>query len=1081
MSCPSCAFENPTNARFCGGCGVALAVPANAWPEAERRHVCILFCDLVGSTPMSQQIDAEDLRTALGSYQHVCKVVVNQIGGYIAQYRGDNIEVYFGYPVAHEDDATRAVQCGLEMVEAVRKLADSIKFDLRVRVGIHNGRVVVGSLGGPDRSERWAIGDTPNIAARIQAEAAPGEVVVSDALQRLVNNAFVVESMGFRRLKGVDRLVEMFKVMGRSDLATVPNALQTPFLGRVRERRQFREFWARSKAGVPQFMLLRGDPGIGKSRFVEEVRSEIFDDGTEVLVARCTPIAANTAFHPMLEQISRRFGFASKTPEMRVASVVRRMKELGFVLAETVPLIASLFSLPLDPAKWPASNLTPAVARRLTMDIFLDWVHAITRYSPVLWIIEDLHWADPSTVEFLGHLIRSQRSARLLVLSTARPEFKPTWASAASVTQIELEALDTEEVEILIRKVASDKALPPAVVWQIRERASGNPLFLEEITRTILESGSLVARENSWEIVGTMADAEVPVSMQASLVARIDRLGEARSLFQLGAAIGREFSPDLLTAVGQLPEETVRRQLDTMVESGLLLRLTGTSPVYAFKHALIRDAAYDLLLKATRRIYHGRIAKTLIDQYPASVENFPELLAHHLSGAGDCLEAAARWQAAGARATQRGAVKEAVSHLRRALADLEQLSEDPIRLNRELQVLTALAPVLSAVAGWGAPVVGETCSRAIELARRLGADDRIYALLWVLWSNQFVGGRLRDAPETAAKLFTMGLDANDPMLVTIGRGATCYTHYYRGEYDEVIAEAGVGLRVHTSDMDSIVTRKFQISPKSTMLITKASALWMQGRQDDGIATANELIAHGRGLRHPPSVATTLGTAMYFNLYDRDWKRLFALAEEVHELARAEGLAMWTAVSGLHRGRARMGLGEVEAGVAEVLEWGALFRQTGCSGVLEGSFTSMMSEAMHLAGRSEEALVESNEGERRAKAGYVLAMMPEIYRIRGNILRNLDRLDQADEAYSEAVDCARAQGARSLELRALTSQLDLRLSLGQPEDIPTELHRAMNAMICAPDRPDLAAARELLTRLGGEAILTREPAEGRVAP
>ena len=289
---------------------------------------------------------------------------------------------------------------------------------------------MVGSLGGPDRSERWAIGDTPNIAARIQAEAAPGEVVVSDALQRLLNNAFVVESMGFRRLKGVDRLVEMFKVIGWSGLATVPNALQTPFLGRVRERRQFREFWARSKAGVPQFMLLRGDPGIGKSRFVEEVRSEIFDDGTEVLVARCTPIAANTAFHPILELISRRLGFASATPEMRAASIARRMEELGFVPGETVPLIASLFSLPLDPAKWPASNLTPAVARRLTMDIFLDWVHAATRYSPLLFIIEDLHWADPSTVELLDHLIRSQRSARLLVLSTARPEFKPTWASA---------------------------------------------------------------------------------------------------------------------------------------------------------------------------------------------------------------------------------------------------------------------------------------------------------------------------------------------------------------------------------------------------------------------------------------------------------------------------------------------------------------------------------------------------------------------------------------------------------------------------------------------------------------------------
>jgi class 3 adenylate cyclase/tetratricopeptide (TPR) repeat protein len=1045
--------------RFCGGCGKELEIINGAGPEAERRHVFVLFCDLVGSTPLSHRLDAEDLRDLVNSYQRSCEAVVRRHDGFVAQYRGDSIEVYFGYPRAHEDDASRVVRCALAMLEAVAQLASTTKQDIRVRIGVDCGHVVVGALG----SQHLAVGETPNIAARIQAEAAPGEVAVSDSLWELLPSTIAVEPMGTRRLKGVERPVKLFKVVASGGQAAGPNKPRTPFVGRARERERVRDIWSRAKSGVPQFAFLRGEPGIGKSRLVELIRDDIRDDRADVLVARCTPVTADTALHPLIELMGLRLGLERASPEERATRIAERMTALGFDSKEAVPLLASILSVPIDPTRWPAPKLSPQRARQRTMDILIEAFHALGRQGPVLFVLEDLHWADPSTIELMGQLILSELNSRHMALLTARPEFKPTWAAATNVTEIELEPLHSQEAETFIRKAARDKPLPPDVVWQIRERAAGNPLFLEEITRAVTESGALIERDDAWEVVGTWSPELVPASMQASLMARIDRLGEVRPLFQLAAAVGREFSLDLLASASQLSADEVRRQLEVMLQSGLVYQHGDTSPIYTFKHALVRDAAYDSLLRATRQRYHARIAEVLVASFPELGQTRPELLAHHLSGAGFHADAAAHWQAAGENAAKRSAVHEAVAHLRRALVTLEQLPEDATRSDRELSVLISLAPMLMAAHGWAAPQVGETCRRAIDLGRRLGAGNRIFPVLRGLWTNQFVGGRLRDAMETAEQVLAMGLASGDPILVSIGRDATSYTHFYRGEYEEAIAEAQIGLQHCSFDMDFHIARSFHISAVSSMLITKASALWMQGQQGDGIAIVNDMVAHARSIRHPGSIATALATAMFFSLYDRDWKRLFAFADEVYDLSRAEGFAMWTANAGLHRGRARIGLGQVDAGVAEVLEWGALFRQTG-SGVIEGSTTSMVSEAMHMAGRSEEALVVSAEGERRAQAGLVGVMLPEIFRTRGDILLELERLDEADHAYRRAVACARGQGARSLELRALTSLLDLHLKRGQPGDLPAELRRAMDAMLCSPDRPDLVKARCLLARI-----------------
>ena len=1065
LTCTACGFANAPGMRFCGACGKALEAVESPAPEAERRHVCVLFCDVVGSTLLSQRLDAEDLRELIDAYQRACGAVVLRHDGFVAQYLGDGIVIYFGYPHAHEDDASRVVRCAIEMVDAVAQLASDTGVDLQVRIGVHSGRVVVGALGGSGRSERLAIGDTPNIAARVQGEAAPGEVVVTDALCRLLPATFAVEPMGLRELKGVERPVELFRVVAVGGQAAGLNIRRTPFIGRATERQRVRDVWERATAGVPQFALLRGEPGIGKSRLLQMVRDEIARGSTDVMEARCTPFTTDSAFHPFIELIGSRLGLVDASPDERVTRLASRATELGLDPAEAVPLLAAVLSVPVDPAVWPAPDLSPVRARQRTMDVLIEAFHGMASRNPVLLVVEDLHWADESTLELLRQLIVSAQGARLMVLLTARPEFAPTWTAASNVTEIELEALDSMEAETLIRKVANDKPLPPDVVWRIRERATGNPLFLEEITRSVTESGALAEREDSWAVIATLSDDVVPASMEASLMARIDRLGDARSLLQLGATLGREFSHELLAAVAPSSEETMAKHLDIMLASGLIYRRGRASPIYSFKHALVRDAAYDSLLRSTRQRHHARIAEVLVARFPDVVQNRPELLAHHLSRAGFYAEAAAHWQAAGESAAKRSAVNEAVAHFRRALSDLERLPEDTTRMDRELSVLTALAPVLMAVFGWAAPVVGETCTRAIALAERIGAHGRMYAPLWGLWANQFVGGRLREGMETATQVLAMALATGDPMLEVTGRHGSSYTRFYRAEYDVALAEAEAGLRQYSFDREILITQIFQLSSTINILTSKGSSLWMMGRQDEGIAVMNDMLALARSLKHPPSVACALAFRMFFSLYDRDWTRLNEFAEETYDLSRAEGFAMWVACAGMHRGRARVGLNQVEAGLAEVIEWSALFRDMG-GGIMEGSTTSMESEALHMSRRSDEALIVSADGERRAEAGMVRIMEPEIYRTRGDILRDLNRLDDAEVAYRRAVSCARAQGAVSLELRGLTSLLDLQATRGATGELSAELRAALAGMVCHPDRPDLVGARELLARVQG---------------
>ncbi len=1064
MICSGCGFNNQVAARFCGGCGSPLLLSAGRDPQAERRVLSVIFCDMVGATSLSEQIDPEDFRELLSAYHATCFEVVRNFDGFLADLMGDGVVIYFGYPRAHEDDEIRSVRCALALIDAVDALAGRLHHPLEVRIGVHRGRVVVGALGGAGGGQSLAIGETPNLAARLQAEARPGEVVVSDSLWRLVSRDFHGESLGARRLKGIQRPVEIHRILAYRPESRYKGAAAT-FFGRRRELDAVQSRWQEVLSGQSRALLIRGEPGIGKSRLIQQIFSDLVDPNTTVMEAFCSPFSIDTPYFPIAELLRGRLGIDALEPAQQLERLRTRLVDLGLPQQEALPLFALFLSLEIDPQHWPIlSELSLARQRQRTLDLLFQALQALAAESPVLLVIEDLHWADPSTIELLDQLLNTQISGRFLVILSARLEFRSRWIEHAHVDGILLDALDGPDAESLIRDVAADKAMPPELVRQICLRSDGIPLFLEEITLSVIASSSVVEREQTWELVQPFSADVVPASMEAALMARLDRLGEAKALLQIGATLGREFSLGLLTAVVSIDQVKVGELMLQMVDEGFL-RISGASPpVYIFKHALVQDVAYHSLLRSTRQEHHSRIASVMTEQFPEIPKQRPELLAHHLSGAGHYADAALQWQAAGQIAAERNAVNEAVEHLNRGLLDLDQLPQMEARWQSELALHTALAPVQMAAFGWASPLVETTCLRAIDLAERLGADDYRFAPLWGLWSNQFVSGRLVDAIKSARDVLALASSSGELAYAAPARHAMAYTSYYRGEYDTAIEHADVGLDLFDRDVELQLCRNFQLAPTINIMTARASSLWMSGRQREGIEGMEQMLALARSLGHPPTLAAALAFMCFFSYYDRDWSRLLATAQEVHSLSIAEGFAMWQACASMYRSQALLALDPAQGDAAQVIETAVLFRQTG-SLVTDASITCIITSALLHLGEMDQALAETVSGLNTVQRGQVRVMAPEILRLRGDVHAARGHWDDADLAYQDAVHAARDQKALSLELRALTSWLRHRSTAqASTAAIQTEMRQLLELLQAEALRPDPTAARQLLAEL-----------------
>ncbi len=691
-------------------------------PEAERRQLTVMFCDLVESTKLASQLDPEDLRNIVREYQKVCSEVITRFEGHIAQLLGDGLLVYFGYPQAHEDDAQRAVRTGLgilgEMADLNTRLQREKGIQLALRLGIHTGVVVVGQMGGPGRQEQLALGETPNVASRIQGLAEPNTVVISDATSRLVQGYFACQDLGAQTLRGVSGPVALYQVLSESGaqsrLDIVSARGLTPLVGRESEVTLLRERWEQVKAGHGHVVLLSGEGGIGKSRLVQMLKEHVAHEPHTRWECRSSEYSQNTALFPLTDLFQRVLQWQpEETPDEKLGKLEWTLSQYRLPLEETVPLFAPFLSLPLSENRYPPLNLSPQRQRQKTLETLVALLQELAEHQPLLFIVEDLHWTDPTTLELLNLAIDQTPTASMFVLLTCRPSFQPSWHHRSYLTEITVNRLPHTQIEQIMTCMTDGKTFPAAVLQQIIAKTDGVPLFVEEITKSLLESGQLHIVDDHYELTGSLSTFAIPATLQDSLMARLDRLMTGKVIAQLGATIGRQFSYELLQKVSKLDGPTLQRELGRLVEAELVYQ-RGLPPqaTYTFKHALIQDAAYASLLKSTRQQYHHRIAQVLESQFPETTEAQPELLAHHYTEAGLTEQAVHYWHHAGQKASERSAHVEAIAHLRQGLALLSTLPETPDRVQREVNMYIALGASLIATKGWAAPEVGETYTYA---------------------------------------------------------------------------------------------------------------------------------------------------------------------------------------------------------------------------------------------------------------------------------------------------------------------------------------------------------------------------------
>ena len=760
----------------------------SASPEdrAERRQVTVMFSDLVGSTALSARMDPEDLREVISAYQKCVAETVGRFGGFVAKYMGDGVLIYFGYPQAHEDDAERAVRAGLELVAAVGAL--KTRAPLQTRVGMATGLVVIGDLIGSGASQEQAIvGETPNLAARLQGVAEPDSVVIAESTRSLVGNLFELEDLGSQELKGVAGVVRAWAALRPASVESRFDALHasglTELVGREEELEILLRRWSKAKTGEGQVVLLSGEPGIGKFRLTAALLERIASEPHTRLRYFCSPQRTDSALFPITSQMERAARFAHNDTFQVKLDKLDALLTQSSTPHQDAALLSEMLSLPND-GRYPALELTPQQRRQKTLEALHVQVEAFARKNPVLMIFEDVHWADPTSLELLGRGVNRIANLPVLLLITFRPEFEPPWIGQSHVAALTLNRLTRDEVGMTIDRIAGNRLLPANIRQDIIERTDGVPLFVEEMTKAVLEVDSQSAAERMAAVVPSPLLA-VPATLHASLMARLDRLGStAKQLAQIGAAIGREFSYALMAAVARKAEADLASALDRLTAAGLLFR-QGAPPyaTYLFKHALVQDAAYGTLLREPRRALHIRIAETLESQFAEIAENQPELLARHCTEAGLIEKAASLWGKAGQRSLERSALVEAAEQLTRALGQIATLPATPALRREEIKLQVALITPLIHVKGYSAPETKATAERArllIEHAEALGEplEDPLllYSVLYGIWVANYIAFNGDICRDLAAHVLSLAERQGATVPLMVGHRVSAIGH-----------------------------------------------------------------------------------------------------------------------------------------------------------------------------------------------------------------------------------------------------------------------------------------------------------------
>jgi class 3 adenylate cyclase/predicted ATPase/ABC-type transport system involved in cytochrome c biogenesis ATPase subunit len=1070
VPCPDCAVRNPHGATTCGGCGRSLDSAQASL--AERRHLTVFFADIAGSTTLAESLDPEELRELYAQYQNVCAEVVQRYEGHLAQYLGDGILVYFGYPKAHEDDAARAIRSGLEILQRLERIVVG-GTRAHVRIGIHTGLVVVGDVGTGIRREQLALGEAPNIAARLQSEAAPDTIVISDATKRLVAGVFSLEDLGSRTLKGISRPMQLFRVLGKSGATSRFRAMTaatglTPFVGREREVGLIRAAWAEAVARRGQTVLLRGEAGIGKSRLLVAAKLAAGNLLHEVLEAECSPYQMHSALSPMIELLGRRMGLE---PEMSAGDKLDLIEQFaagrGVKLEDAALAIAGLLSVPTGD-RYPLIDMPSAKQRQWTIEILAELLLRSVGGSPILLLIEDLHWADPSTLDLVNEIVARQADLPVLVVCTTRPERSAPWPEKPHCQEIRVESLPPEDTRALVASVVGRKSLPLALMEELVARTSGIPLFVEAVTHTVIEAGILRELEDRFELTGPLPPGLIPNTVQASLMGRIDRLGTDRAVAQLAATIGREFSFELLQSVLGQPTEELSRALQHLVDLDLVSQ-SGAPPAatYTFKHALIQDAAYESLLRKTRQDFHGKIAEALIGRFPEMAETKPELLARHYEGAGRIDEATASWMKAGMQAQQRSALRESVAYLRKVISLLENLPEqDPRRLRSEMEAQLALSPALMSTLGWGSREVETACIRARDLCERLGNSQGLLAAQWGLWTVYLLRGTIGPCLEAAKPVLEMALASGDPALHIIARQAVGYSCYFLGDFAAAREHAEKALALYNLDQERALVSVFQLPASFACGNFLMMSLWFMGYPDQAEQRRRQAWAFIEALAIPACTAYGLGNALMIDYARRDRVALAPRAEQLYMLATEGGQLLWAAQGRIYRGWVQAMEGDPEAGIAEMNAGLESYRLTG-SGLMMPQMCLMLAEAQWRAGRPGEALAALSRGLKLAGEKLEHVHEPELHRLKGEIQIALGANAAGEASLRLALELAQAQQAKMLELRAAIALAKLQRDTGRSAEARALLEPLRDWFLEGHDTPELIETRAILDAMQSE--------------
>jgi class 3 adenylate cyclase len=1033
---------------------------------AERRQVTVMFSDLVGSTALSARMDPEDLREIISAYQRCVTATVRRFGGFVAKYMGDGVLVYFGYPQAHEDDAERAVRTALELIAAVSAIKAPAA--LQTRVGIATGLVVVGDMiGSGEAQERGIVGETPNLAARLQGVAEPNMLVIAEGTRRLLGDLFELKDLGAKDLKGIAGPVRAFAALRPSTVESRFEALHatglTTLVGREEELELLLRRWSKAKIGDGQVILLSGEPGIGKSRLTAALLGHVAGEPHTRLRYFCSSQHTDSAFYPIIGQMERAARLAhDETPQARLDKLDALLTETS-TSKQDAAVFADMLSLPND-GRYPTLELTPEQRRQRTLEALTAQFARLASRHPVLMIFEDVHWVDPTSLEALNRAVDRIKTLPALLIVTFRPDFHAPWMGQSRVTSLALNRLGESETAAIIARLAGNKELPADVMAEIVERTDGIPLFVEEMTKAVLEAEGEGEAQRTAAAIPSPAHA-VPASLHASLMARLDRLGSVKEVAQIGAAIGREFAHDLLAAVARKPEAELGSALDRLVAAGLLFR-QGAPPhaSYLFKHALVQDAAYGTLLRGPRQALHARIAAAIETRMPESVEREPELLAYHYAEAGQPDRAAGYWLAAGRLAARRSANRETVAHLTRGIAAVRGLPETVERNRQELALQLALGPALLSSRGFGDAEASAGYQRAAELARRLGDDRDRFAATWGLWISIRAGSasdHMRLLLKYLGEMVEAAERTGDAELLLQAHHSSWSTRIWNGEFASASEHVRSGLALY--DRERHRHHALMYGGHDPGVCGKgqgAVALWALGYPDQAVQSAREGVVLGQALDHWPSLLHSLRFAASVYFLRRQAADVLECSARLLALGAEHGLKMYEAIGGVFHGWAVIQQRDAQAGLAELRAAVAAYAIT--AHINLDLYRAILAEAELQAGNLEEAAAVLIQGERTAdewwRTGYL--------RLQGDLLLRGPRNDRAtaERLYREAISVAAGQQAKSLELRAATSLALLLGEQGRRREGYAELAPIYGWFTEGFDTLDLKEAKALLDQL-----------------